>query len=128
MENILPKMKVCFLGGTRYHQPLNGTSAKKFRVLQPLGEFFVIGFSQNMHLRRFTEHAHFYLLPKLPWPILRYIELFTLGSCLALWLIVRRGVQVLVAQSPYEGYAAALAKQIALWLGYKVSLIIESHG
>src|SRR5712691_910986 len=128
MENIHPLMKVCFLGGTRYHQPLDNTSANKFRLLQPLGEFFVIGFSQDLRLRRFTEHAHFYLLPRLPWSILRYVEMFMLGLCLALWLIARHGVHVFVAQSPYEGCAAALAKQIASWLGYKVRLLIENHG
>jgi glycosyltransferase involved in cell wall biosynthesis len=120
-------MRVCFLGA-RYSQPLDKTSAKKFRALKSLGELFVIGFSQDLHPRRFTEHAHFYLLPKLPVSALRYLEMFMIGPLLILWLVVRRGIQVLVTQSPYEGFAAALARMIAGWLGYRVVLVVESHG
>jgi glycosyltransferase involved in cell wall biosynthesis len=128
MNNIHPTMKVCFLGGTRYYQPLDTTSVKKFRALQALGELFVIGFAQDFRPRRFTENAHFYLLPQLPLAMLRYAEIVTAGLCLACWLISRHGVQVVVAQSPYEGFAAAWAKKIANKLGYKVKLVIESHG
>src|SRR5882724_9477443 len=102
-----------FLGGTRYNQPLNATSEKKFRRLKSLGKLFVIGFSVGLRPRTFTEHARFYLLPKLPLPILRYVELFVLGQFLILWLIVRHRIQVVVAQSPYEGFVAALAIKFA---------------
>ena len=119
---------ICFIGGTRYSKPLNATAEKKFRALKSLGELFVIGFSQDLRLRRFTEHANFYLLPKIPIPVLRYAEMFILGPLLACWLIFRRRIQVLVAQSPYEGFAAALAKKIAGWLGRKVVLVVENHG
>jgi hypothetical protein len=121
-------IKVCFIGGTRYSQPLDATGEKKFRALKALGELFVIGFSQDLRLRRFTEHARFYLLPKLPLPVLRYAETFIMGLPLVLWLILRHGVQILVAQSPYEGFVAAWAKRVAGWLGYKVLLAVESHG
>ena len=120
-------IKVCFLGGARYSQPLDTTNEKKFRALKSLGELFVIGFSHDLRPRRFTEHAHFYLLPKLPLPVLRYVEMFVLGPFLALWLIFRHGIQVLVAQSPYEGFAGALAKKVAGWFGYNVALVVESH-
>jgi glycosyltransferase involved in cell wall biosynthesis len=119
---------VAFIGGARYTQPLDTTSAKKFQTLQALGELFVIGFAQDFCPRRFTENAHFYLLPQLPLAILRYAEIVSAGLCLACWLIFRHGVQVMVAQSPYEGFAAAWAKKIANMFGYKVTLIIESHG
>jgi glycosyltransferase involved in cell wall biosynthesis len=122
------KIKVCFVGGARYSQPLDKTSAKKFGTLMSLGELFVIGFSQDIHPRWFTAHAHFYLLPKLPLPILRYIEMFLLGPILTCWLIFHYRVQVLVAQSPYEGFAAALAKKIGSALGHKVALVVENHG
>lgn len=121
-------MKTCFIGGARYSQPLDTTSANKFKALGQLGEIFVIGFSQDLRPRRFTQHAHFYLLPKWSLPVLRYATMFTLGSWLALWLILRHGVEVLVAQSPYEGFAAALAKVMTRRLGRKVVLIVESHG
>ena len=58
------KTKVAFLGGARYNQPLDATSEKKWRLVSPLGILFVIGFSQDLRPRRFTQHAHFYLLPK----------------------------------------------------------------
>jgi glycosyltransferase involved in cell wall biosynthesis len=37
-------------------------------------------------------------------------------------------VQVLVAQSPYEGFAAAVAKLLARLLGRRTVLIVENHG
>lgn len=119
---------VCFVGGTHYSWPLDRTSEKKFRALQALGALFVIGFSQDLCPRWFIEHAHFYLLPRLPLPILRYAEMFMLGPLLVLWLIFRHGVQVLIAQSPYEGFTAAVAKRIAACVGRRVVLVIESHG
>jgi glycosyltransferase involved in cell wall biosynthesis len=92
-----------------------------------LGEIFVIGFSGELASRWFTQHARFYLLPTLPFAPLRYAEMLLLGLPLACWVIARHGVQVLVAQSPYEGFAAALAKTLAGWLGYRVVLIVETH-
>jgi glycosyltransferase involved in cell wall biosynthesis len=122
------RTKVCFIGGARYSQPLDATSEKKWHLLSELGEMFVIGFSQDLRLRRFTQHAHFYLLPKFPLPVLRYLAMFTVGSVLTLWLIWRRGVRILVAQSPYEGFAAAVAKVLARLVGFQVVLIVENHG
>ena len=121
-------MKACFLGGARYSQPLDATSERKFRVLEQLGEIFVIGFSQNLKPRRFSDHAHFYLLPKFPLPLLRYLAMFAVGPVLALWLIWRHGVRILVAQSPYEGFAAAIVKVVAGWFGRRLALIVENHG
>jgi len=121
-------MKACFIGGARYPQPLNTTSLKKFRLLKRLGETFVIGFSQDLRPRRFTEYAHFYLLPQFPLPVFRYVTMLIFGPLLSLWLIHRYGVQVLIAQSPYEGFVAALAKGIAARLGREVALVVESHG
>jgi hypothetical protein len=84
-------LRICFLGSARYSQPLGETTKKKFRVLQALGELFVLGFSQDGRPRRFTQHAHFYLMPKLPLPILRYSEMFICGACIVLWLIISSG-------------------------------------
>jgi glycosyltransferase involved in cell wall biosynthesis len=121
-------VKACFLGSARYSQPLDRTNRKKFRVLKPLGEMFVIGFSRDLYPRRFTEHAHFYLLPQLPLSTLRYIEAFVLGQLLTCWVIFRHGVRVIVTQSPYEGFTAALAKKVAGWVGCRVALVVETHG
>jgi len=122
------RTKVAFIGGARYSQPLDATSEKKWRLLSELGEMFVIGFSQDLRPRRFTQHAHFYLLPKFPMPVLRYLAMFTVGPALTLWLILRQGVRILVAQSPYEGFAAAVAKVLARLVGFQVVLIVENHG
>ena len=120
--------KIAFLGGTRYRQPLDATNLKKFRALKPLGELFVIGFSQDLRARQFIEEAHFYLLPKMPISLLRYAEMFVIGLPLVLWLMLRHGIEVLVAQSPYEGFPAACAKKISGWFGRKIVLVVESHG
>jgi glycosyltransferase involved in cell wall biosynthesis len=120
--------KVCFLGGARYSRPLDATSEKKFRSMKSLGEIFVVGFSGAPGARRFDEHAHFYLLPDVPMAALRYLEMFILGPVVLLRLIVREGVQTIVAQSPYEGGAGALVKIMAGWVGHKIALIVENHG
>ena len=120
--------KVCFLGGARYERPLAATSEKKFRAIKTLAEIYVIGFSRDLRSRRFTEHAHFYLLPQLPIPFLRYLELLVVGQILVLWLILRQRIQIVVTQSPYEGFIAALAIKCAVWLGYRVRLVVEVHG
>jgi len=122
------KGRICLLGGARYSQPLDETSAKKFRALSSLGDFFVIGFSRNLWPHSFIEHAHFYLLPRLIPSVLRYVEMFVLGPLLAFWLVFRCEVRVLIAQSPYDGFAAALVKKIAGALGIGVVLVVESHG
>lgn len=119
---------ICYIGGTRYSKPLDTTSEKKFRKLATLGELYVIGFSVGIWPRRFTQNSHFYLLPRLPFPVLRYAEMFVVGPVLAIWCIVRHNVGILVAQSPYEGFAASLAKIGARLLGRRVALVVESHG
>ncbi|MEW6183381.1 MAG: glycosyltransferase [Bacillota bacterium] len=121
-------MRICFIGGTRYSLPLDETSAKKFRLLSQLGELYVIGFAQNPKPHRFTEHANFYLMPKLPLPVLRYFLMLTSGTLLALWFILVQKVRILVAQSPYEGFAGAAAKKLARLIGLETALIVESHG
>jgi glycosyltransferase involved in cell wall biosynthesis len=120
-------VKVCFIGA-RYCQPLDATSEKKFRVMKSLGELYIIGFSRDLYPRRFTEHALFYLLPALPLAVLRYIEMFVVGSIVACWLIFWHRVQIFVAQSPYEGLAAVVAKKIGGWFGHRIVLVVESHG
>ena len=47
---------------------------------------------------------------------------------MTLWCIFRYDCRIIITQSPYEGVAAAIAKQIAGWCGKKIAVIIESHG
>lgn len=120
--------RVCFLGSARYTRPLDPTNEKKFRALKAVADLFVIGFAPEARFRRFREHGRFYLFPQLPLPLLRYIEMFLFGHMSVVFLIVRHRVRVVIAQSPYEGVAAALAVRFAGWLGYPVKLVVESHG
>jgi len=121
--------KCCWVGGARYGCPLDKTSAKKFRALKRISENFVIGFSNDTKARHFVEHARFYLLPQWRLPTLRYCTFFAVTPILILWLARRYGINILIAQSPYEGFAAAWAKIIVrIILKKKVALIVESHG
>lgn len=121
-------LNVCFVGSARYASPLDATSRKKFQALSPLGALHIIGFSCSIIPRRFFEYADFYLMPQLPLAVLRYLTMFAMAPLLTLWCIFRKDVDVLVAQSPYEGVIAAFAKKIAGWFGHKVVLVVESHG
>ncbi|GAK57889.1 glycosyltransferase [Candidatus Vecturithrix granuli] len=122
------RLKICFLGSARYTFPLDTTTEKKFRLLSTLGDLFVIGFSKTFHPWRFTQHARFYALPLLPLAPLRYLEFWVAGSTLMLWCIFRHDCRIIIAQSPYEGVAAALVKKISRWSGRQIILIVESHG
>jgi glycosyltransferase involved in cell wall biosynthesis len=121
-------LSICWIGGARYPQPLDPTSAKKFAALQPLGRLYVVGFATGIGPRRFRQHAEFFLLPNLPAAPLRYLTLTLLGALVVFWLVLRRNVGVLVAQSPYEAFAAALVKRLAALFGRSLRLVIESHG
>jgi glycosyltransferase involved in cell wall biosynthesis len=128
-QDQLTGRRVCWVGGTRYSNPLNPTLDSKWRAIHTLGiDIFIIGFANGLRPRRFTQQARFYLLPELPTSILRYAEMFFVVPPLLLWLIFRHDVSVIVAQSPFEGVAGALAKQITKIFGKRVSLAIESHG
>lgn len=119
---------VCFLSSVQYSQPLDSTSDKKFRALKRLGDLTVIGFSTGLRPRSFRQEARFFLLPWLPTVVLRYSCLFAAGSVVALTAMLRRQAPVLVAQSPYEGFAAAVVKSAAGLAGTRVALVVESHG
>lgn len=122
------RKRVCFLGGARYSQPLDATTEKKFRALAALGNMFVIGFSTDSRPRLFTQHARFYLLPKLRVRLLRQGLMLAVGPLLGLWCVLRHGVRILVTQGPYEGSAMAWAKIVARFLGCRVALVVETHG
>jgi hypothetical protein len=122
MSSIGTTPKVCFIGGARYDFPLNTTDEKKFARLSCLGELFVIGFSKDLLPHAFASGARFYLLPLLPVALLRYVELLCCGTLITLWLVLRHRVRVLIAQSPYEGVGATLAKRVAGSMGRPIVL------
>lgn len=123
-----PLPPVCFLGSARYSRPLEPSQAKKWRLLAPLGRLFVIGFAASWRPARLSQPVAFYLLPELPVPALRYAVFLSAGAAIALWLVVGRGVRIIVAQGPYEALPGAFVKRVARLLGTRVALVVESHG
>jgi glycosyltransferase involved in cell wall biosynthesis len=123
-----PLPPVCFLSSARYPRPLDASQAKKWRMLAPLGRLFVIGFSAGWRPAILSQPVAFYLLPQLPVPMLRYAVFLGAGAVLALWLVVGRGVRIIVAQGPYEALPGAFVKRVAWLFGTRVALVVESHG
>ncbi len=122
------RLRVLFVGGTRYTQPLNPTHARKFAELVRLADLHVLAFSADGQPRRFAEHADFFLLPLWPVAFLRHLEFTISALFLGLAMALTGRIDVIVAQSPYEGLAAALVRLISRFLGRRVALVTEIHG
>jgi glycosyltransferase involved in cell wall biosynthesis len=119
---------VCWIGGARYSFPLDSTQDEKWRALNELGvKLFVVGFSTGLRPHRFTQHARFYLLPRVRISLLRYLTLLFFAPLIVLWIVIRYGARTIVTQSPYEGAAGALVKNVAGLFGVRIVLIVESH-
>ena len=125
----MSKKTVCWISSARYHDPLEPTIAKKWRMIAELSDydFRITGFSTSLRPQRFTEHVHFYLIPQPPTSILRYITIFLLSPLLLLYLVLRYDGKILVAQSPFEGAIGAFVKLVSRLFGKKLWLIIENH-
>lgn len=123
------KETIGWLSSARYDQPLESTTEKKWRMMaESLNyQFIIIGFSSGLLPQSFKQHVNFLLLPQPPTAILRYLTFFLLTPLITLWLILARDVQILVAQSPFEGAVGAFAKQASRLFGCKISLIVENH-
>ena len=123
------RLGCCWVGGTRYTDPLDSTADKKWRALGGLQiEMHVIAFSDGILARSFTQHPRFHLLPRWGLPFLRHLTLLVGGTVLAVGLVLRGEVQVVIAQSPFEGFVGSIAKRIARTFGRRTILIVESHG
>ena len=128
-QNVRRSIQVCWLGSARYSQPLDSTSARKWQLLAGLAgyEIRVIGFATSSRARHFHQHVGFYLLPQLPLSLLRYLTFFVLAPLLLGWLVARGRVDIIVAQSPFEGAVGALVKRLGRLIGRSPRLIIENH-
>ncbi|MCL4247692.1 MAG: glycosyltransferase [Anaerolineae bacterium] len=124
----MERTRVCWLGGTRYAQPLSGDQARKWTALAPLADLWVIGFATGLRPRRFTQSAHFYLLPEFPLALLRHLTMFAFAPMVLLWIVWRHRVRVVIAQSPYEGAIGAFVKQLVRFFGLRLALVVENHG
>ena len=123
------KATVCWISSARYSNPLGATAARKWALMARLQDYDirVIGFSSSWRPARFTEQAHFYLIPQLPGSLLRYVTIFALAPLLVMFLVFRYRGEALVAQSPFEGAIGAWVKFIARLAGKRLGLIIENH-
>jgi glycosyltransferase involved in cell wall biosynthesis len=59
---------------------------------------------------------------------MRNLRLFAAAAALVPWLVTRRGVRVIVAQSPIEGALAVALKRCLALLRYRVAVVVENHG
>jgi glycosyltransferase involved in cell wall biosynthesis/4-amino-4-deoxy-L-arabinose transferase-like glycosyltransferase len=119
----------CWMSTARYGRPLNPTEARKWRTLSRLGApLHVVGFSDGAWPRRFTEHATFHLMPRLPFAWLRRLTLLVASPIVLLCVTVRHDVRVIVAQGPLEGMGAAVVKLVLKLCGRRIRLVVESHG
>lgn len=123
-------LRVCWVDTMRYTQPLSDSQAKKWQRLTGdlQADICVASFSPDLRPRRFDQAAHFYLWPALPLAPLRYLTAYVVAPPLVLWLILTRGIDVLIAHDPYIGAAAALAKTLARLFGRRVGLVVETRG
>lgn len=125
-----PPAPVCWFSTARYPLPLEATAAAKWRLLaeglpQPL---HVIGFAAGLRPRRQQQlGVQFWLMPQPPTAPLRYLFAFALLPLLGAWIVARQGARTLIAQSPYEGAAAALLKGLLRLFGLRLRLIVENH-
>ena len=124
----MQKIRCCFVGIGGFSRPLDETSRKKYEALAEKLDCFYVGLAQGKRPVFFTEHAKFFLMPKLPSTILNYSSLLILGGPVLFWLVLTKRIRVIVAQSPYEGLVALIARQAARLLRRDVRLVIESHG
>ena len=123
------KKSVCWISSARYAQPLDAMSARKWQMMAELEDYdiHIVGFSNSLRPRRFTEHARFTLLPQPPTAPLRYLSMFLLAPPLVACLALRHRSEILVAQSPFEGAIGAAVKRFVRLFGRRPRLIIENH-
>jgi glycosyltransferase involved in cell wall biosynthesis len=121
--------RICFFGATRYGFPLPAGVKKKFEALEKIANVWVVGVATDARPRRFTEGARFILSPAVAWRALRHLWFFVCGGWALLRILLRGEVDAIVAQSPYEGAVAAIARALAARTGGpRAALVVESHG
>lgn len=119
---------ICFVGQVVYKTPLNRTEKKRLKVLSELAEVNTIAFSNSLRPHILRNEATIYLLPGPRYAPLKCFIQAILGYGLLMSLIFRNRIEIMIAQSPVDGFVCALAKRTAELLGRKVALVIENHG
>ncbi len=123
-------LRICWVDTMRYTRPLQEGQARKWRRLcEELGvEIYVTSFAPGLLPQCFREHARFIQWPALPFAPLRWLTAWLVVPPLVLWLVLARGIDVLIAHDPYIGGAAALGKTLARLCGRRPALVVETRG
>ena len=121
--------RVCFFGATRYGFPLPPGVRKKFEALEKIANVRVVAMSADAEPHGFRKEARLILAPTMDWRALRHLWFFVCGGWALLRILLRGEVDVIVAQSPYEGAVADIARALAARTGGpRAALVVESHG
>jgi glycosyltransferase involved in cell wall biosynthesis len=124
------RIPVLFLSSARYASPPDQTLQKKWRGLAPFFQSTVISFGDNrVPTKLWFEGSRCLLIPS-SWPRgIRYLLHFMYSWCYALSGALTKKYRAIIAQSPYEAVAPALA--LLPWKllrsSAKPKLIVEIH-
>lgn len=124
------KIPVLFLSSTRYPDPPDQTLRKKWRGLAPFFRATVISFGNHtLPTRQWFEGTRCILIPAGLPRFARYLLHFMYSWFYTLWGALTHRYRAIIAQSPYEAVAPALA--LLPWkmsgLSGKPKLIVELH-
>jgi glycosyltransferase involved in cell wall biosynthesis len=123
-------MPVLFLSTTRYSSPPDPTLEKKWKGLQPFFQSTVISFSDGFWpFTSVLEGARWILLPSGLPRFVRYLFHFFVSLIFSFYGAVGKKYRAIIAQSPYEAVAPALA--LLPWRiarsASRPKLIVEVH-
>ena len=121
---------VLFLSSARYANPPDQTLQKKWRGLAPFFQSTVIAFGEHrVPTKLLFEESRCILIPSALPRFMRYLLHFIYSWCYALSGALTKEYQAIIAQSPYEAVAPALA--LLPWKllrsSAKPKLIVEIH-
>ncbi len=123
-------LNVLFAGSERYADIPSETQKKKLKGLKGFFNPFIIAFNNGFVFKSIhIEGVPIFLIPsKLPRPV-RYILHFVVSFFLTLHGVLTKKYQAVVAQSPFEALAPALALLPLKAFGFSIKpkLIIEIH-
>lgn len=127
-ENNQQRLPFALIGTTRYTIPLDSTARAKFELLTQLGTVHAFGFGPGYVPRGHCEVVNLYLLPNRYPTIIRYLLMPLFLYLGALWVALRHGVRIFIAQGPIDGAPAAWAAATLRLCGVQIGLVMESHG
>ena len=126
----IPQQRIPFalIGTSRYTIPLDSTARAKLELLNTLGTVHAFGFGPGSIPSHYHEPINLYLLPARYPILLRYLLMPFFLYLGALWVALRHGVRIFIAQGPIDGAPAAWAAGTLRLCGVRIGLVMESHG